>query len=55
MEELTDLLENGGFKILKKNYFMIDTKRNIFTRIENISSKVIPSFANNLAVLARKT
>ena len=54
MEELLKILQNHGFTILNNKYFMIDSKRNIYTQIENVSAKIIPSFANNLGVLAKK-
>ncbi len=54
MPELIKILDNDGFKIIKKDYFMIDEKRNYFTRIESLSSKIFPSFANSLGILAKK-
>lgn len=54
MQELTTVLQQEGFKIAKKGYFSIDSKRNIFTYLEYIFAKVFPSFSTNLWVLARK-
>jgi SAM-dependent methyltransferase len=54
LNEIRSILEQTGFKIENEIYFEIDAKRNIFTRIENILSKLIPSFANSILVVARK-
>lgn len=54
MQELTAVLQQEGFKIAKKGYFSIDSKRSIFTYLEYIFGKVFPSFSTNLWVLARK-
>jgi len=54
MGELVIILQNQGFEIVKKDYFMIDEKRNLFTRVESIGVKFLPFLANNLAVLAKK-
>ncbi len=54
MRELVIILQEAGFKIAKKEYFSIDSKRNIFTYLEYIFAKVFPSFSTNLSVLARK-
>lgn len=54
MNELLYIVENGNFKIKRKKYFMIDAKRNIFTRIEDICSKIYQPFANSLALVVKK-
>lgn len=54
MGELVIILQNQGFEIVKKDYFMIDEERNLFTRLESIGAKFLPFLANNLAVLAKK-
>ncbi len=54
MEELIEITKIGNFKIKDKKYFMIDSKRNIFTRLEDVSSRIFPSLANNLAIIAKK-
>lgn len=54
MGELVDILQEAGFKIVKKGYFSIDSRRNIFTYLEYIFANVFPSFSTNLSVLARK-
>lgn len=54
MRELATVLQQEGFKIAKKEYFSIDSKRNIFTYLEYIFAKVFPSFSTNFSVLARK-
>ena len=54
MSELIDILKDAGFEVEKKSYFMIDTKRNIFTRIEAVSSRIFPSLANSIGLIARK-
>lgn len=54
MEELIVILQKQGLEIAKKDYFMIDTKRNFSTRLESICAKFLPFLANNLAILARK-
>jgi len=54
MQEIATILQQEGFKIAKKGYFSIDSKRNIFTYLEYIFGKVFPSFSTNLWVLARK-
>ena len=55
MKELEEILQDHGFFVLNKKYFMIDSRRSIYTRIEEVSAKVFPSFANNLGVLAKRT
>jgi len=55
MNELLNIVENENFKVTRKKYFMIDAKRNIFTRIEDMSSKVYQPFANSLALVVKKT
>lgn len=54
MNELLYIVENENFKIKRKKYFMIDAKRNIFTRIEDICSKIYQPFANSLALVVQK-
>lgn len=54
MNELLHIVRNENFKIKRKKYFMIDAKRNIFTRIENINSKLYHPFANSLALVVQK-
>ncbi len=54
MSEVVKTLQNTGFVIDKSDYFMIDVKRSLFTRIEDIGSKIMPFLANNLAVFAQK-
>ena len=53
-KEVQRILSDCGFKILNKEFFNIDTNRNIFTRIEAISSKYYAPFANNIFVLGQK-
>lgn len=55
MEELIIILQNQDYKIVKKDYFMIDTKRNLFTQFESLGAKFLPFLANNLAILTRKS
>ena len=54
LDEIKTLLINSGFKIEDDIFFQIDAKRNIFTRIENILSKFVPSLANSILVVAKK-
>lgn len=54
MNELLYIVENENFEIKRKKYFMIDAKRNIFTRIEDICSKIYKPFANSLALVVQK-
>lgn len=54
MKELVSMLQEAGFKIVQKEYFSIDSRRNIFTYLEYIFAKVFPSFSTNLSVLVRK-
>lgn len=54
MNELLHIVENENFKVKRKKYFMIDVKRNIFIRIEDICSKIYQPFANTLAIIAKK-
>lgn len=54
IDEVKSVLKNAGLKIKQSNYFSIDTKRNIYTYLEYIASKVLPSLANNIVILARK-
>ncbi len=55
MDELTSLLQNEGFKIIQKNYYMIDARRNLFTWLEFGCSKIVPGFANSIGILVRKS
>lgn len=55
IKEVVDIVQNQGLNIVEKSYFMIDAKRNIFTQVENISAKLFPFLANNLAVIVKKT
>ena len=54
MNELLYIVENENLKIKRKKYFTIDAKRNIFTRIEDICSKIYQPFANSLALVVQK-
>jgi len=54
MRELVTILQDQNFKIINKDYFMIDVKRGLFTQIENLIAKFIPPFANQLIILAKK-
>ena len=54
MHELTEIAKNKNFKVKKKGYFMIDTKRSIFTRIENMASSVYNPLANSLVLILTK-
>lgn len=54
MNELISLLQSERFTIARKSYYMIDVKRNFFTRLEFICSKILPGFANSIGILARK-
>nr|MBI5456052.1 class I SAM-dependent methyltransferase [Candidatus Levybacteria bacterium] len=54
MNELLYIVENENLKIKRKKYFMIDAKRNIFTRIEDLCSKIYRPFANSLALVIQK-
>lgn len=55
MRELISIAEEEKLKIIKKNYSMLDKKRNVFTRIEFISSKVFSSLGNNIQILIQNT
>jgi len=55
MSELLYIVENENFKVKIKKYFMIDAKRNIFTRIEDMCSRIYQPFANSLSLVAKKT
>lgn len=54
MSELISIVNAEDLIIKKKKFFMIDSQRNIYTRIENFSSKFINSFANTLALVVQK-
>lgn len=54
MDELLTIVKAGGFNVENNYYFMIDSNRNMFTKIESISSKFYPPFGNNLAVIVTK-
>ncbi len=54
MHELESMTNEQGFVADKKDFYMIDTNRNVFTHIEDISSKFYPPFANNLFLVVRK-
>lgn len=55
MNEIITVLEEANFTTIHKQYYCIDTKRNIFTQIENAASKIIPSLGNDMFVIAKKT
>lgn len=54
IKEIKSILEQTGFRIEKAIYFQMDSNKNIFTRIECILSKFIPSLANSIFIVARK-
>lgn len=54
MAELEDTAKKANFKVESKRYFMIDVERNIFTRIEDLSSKFYSPLANSLAIVLKK-
>ena len=54
MHELETVAKDSGFKVERKGYFMIDSKRSMFTRMENIGSRFYKPFANSLMLLLRK-
>lgn len=54
MYELEKIVADSGLKIIAKHYFMLDVKRNIFTRIEKLVSIFLPSLSNNLLIRAIK-
>lgn len=54
MVEVESILKKSGFKIVKVKYFMIDENRSLGLRMESIMSSFIPSFANNISILAKK-
>lgn len=54
MNEIEQIIKDRKMKIVNKKFFMIDSKRNMFTKIEELSSKFISSLGNNLALVAEK-
>lgn len=54
MNELLYIVKSENFRIKRKKYFMIDASRNIFTRIEDVCSKIYQPFANSLALVVQK-
>ncbi len=53
MNELEQIVMDQNFKLERKDFYMIDSKRNIFTRIEDLSSRFFPPLANNLALIVK--
>lgn len=54
MAELTAILQKAGLKVTKQEYYQIDAQRSFFTRLEDLSAKIVPSLGNNLLCVGTK-
>ena len=52
--ELKLILKTAGFEIVNGQFFQLDTKRNIFTRLEGLMARLVPSLANSICLVAKK-
>jgi SAM-dependent methyltransferase len=52
--EMSEIARMAGFENKKNRYFMIDSKRSVFTRIEDFFSKIIPSLSNTIEIILKK-
>lgn len=54
MTELVAILQNAGLSVTKQGYYEIDAHRSVFTRVEKLASKLIPSLDSNLLCVGTK-